>query len=266
VARDPRKLCLQDANVEVVRGDLADPESLRAAVRDVDVVVHLAAAIRDQPGATIEQVSGTATATLVDAAQEAGVRRFIFFSTLEASAQSPARFFRAKALAEQAVAGAALETIIFAPSIIYAPDDPFIMLLRRLARIPFAMPISGSGTASYQPIWCSDVADCVIAALQWNVAQGNRFELAGPQTLTYEEIVRLVLRSAGRRRALVHLPTPLVYRSLTMLETLAGRRAFATRDEAELMEIPLISTRGTRDAERLGVRPQTMAAVLGLAG
>jgi NADH dehydrogenase len=231
----------------------------------VDVVIHLAATIRDQAGGTIEQVSGTATATLVDAAVQAGVRRFVFFSTLEASAQSPSRFFRAKAVAEEAVRAAALETIVFAPSIIYAPDDPFMTLLRRLARIPGVMPIAGAGQAAYQPIWSEDVADCVVATLDWDVSRGDRFELAGPQTLTYEQIVALVLRAAGKRRAFVHVPMPLVYRSLAMLERLAGRHAFATGDEAELMEIPLISEHGTRDPERLGVRPATMEQVLGLA-
>lgn len=72
----------------------------------------------------------------------------------------------------------------------------------------------------------------------------------------------MVLESRGRRRHIVHVPTPVVLRSLRLLERLAGERAFATADEAELMEVPLLSEHGTRDAQGLGVRPRAMREVL----
>ncbi len=91
----------------------------------------------------------------------------------------------------------------------------------------------------------------------------ERIELAGPETLSHTEIVRTVLRSLGRKRPLLHVPTPLVSRSLRALERLAGPSAFATWDEAELMEVSMVSARGAAGTEALGVTPQRMAAVLG---
>jgi uncharacterized protein YbjT (DUF2867 family) len=265
LVRDPRRLGDERVRVQIALGDLADPASFRNAMRGVDTVIHLAAAIRDQPHGSIEELAAIATWRMVDAAKRAGVKRFVFFSALAASTQSRSRFLRAKALAEEAVLASPLETIVFAPSLIYAPDDPFITLLGRLAVIPGVMPILGAGGAAYQPIWSSDVADCVIAALaRPPAARPIRYELAGPQTITYAEIVRLVLRTLGKRRTLLQVPAPLVYRSLALLERLAGTHAFATPDEAELMEVPLISALGTRDAELLGVTPRAMPEVLGL--
>ncbi len=78
--------------------------------------------------------------------------------------------------------------------------------------------------------------------------------------------MRTLLRSLGRTRPLVHVPTPIVSRTLRLLEALAGPRAFATWDEAELMEVAMISAHGAADAEALGVRPRRMAAVLPTAG
>jgi NADH dehydrogenase len=263
LVRDPRRLGELRVQVQIALGDLGDPPSFRNAMRGVDTVIHLAAAIRDQPQGSIEELAAIATWRMVDAARRAGVERFVFFSALGASTQSRARFLRAKALAEQAVLEAPLPTIVFAPSIIYAPGDPFLALIERLALIPGVTPIMGRGRAEFQPIWVGDVAGCVIAALRGRPAAGSvRYELAGPETLSYEAIVRLVLASVGRRRALVHVPTPIVMRSLAILERLAGTHAFATPDEAELMEVPLISERGTSDAELLGVTPRAMADVL----
>ena len=91
---------------------------------------------------------------------------------------------------------------------------------------------------------------CVIAALPGGAhadrAVGARYELAGPQTLTYEELVACALRSFGRRRRILKVPAPVVRRSLNALELLTGPAAFATWDEAELLEVSLIAPAGNR--------------------
>jgi uncharacterized protein YbjT (DUF2867 family) len=263
LVRDPRRLGAERVRVQIALGDLADPPSFRNALRGVDTVVHLAAAIRDQPGGSIEELNGIATWRMVEAARQAGVGHFVFFSAQSATAHSRARFMRAKALAEDAVAEASVPHTIFAPSIVWAPGDVFLTLLERLSLLP-VVPISGSGRARFQPIWAQDVADCVMAALDRPPA-GARYELSGPDTLSYDDIVELVLRSLGRPRPLVHVPLGVVSRSLRMLEALVRSKAFATWDEAELMEITMTSARGTGDAEGLGVVPRSMPSVLGVA-
>ena len=130
-----------------------------------------------------------------------------------------------------------------------------------MALLP-AVPISGSGSALFQPIWSHDVADCVMAVLERPEA-AERYELSGPETLSYDAIVELVLRAAGRPRPLVHVPLDVVRRSLRTLEALMRSKAFATWDEAELMEVTMTAPRGTADAEALGVTPKRMSRVLG---
>ncbi len=305
LVRNPRRLGAQRVRVQIALGDLTDPPSFRNALRGVHTVVHL-------PRGSIEELNGIATWRMVHAAQRAGVERFVFFSVLDASTHHRARFFRAKALAEQAVRESAMRSTVFAPSIVYAPGDPWLTLLERLALLP-VVPVSGSGRAVYQPIWAEDVADCVMASLHGGDGSGTgsgigagsgsgarsgsgagadsgtgssssagsgngaasatattaeagasheRFELAGPETLSHTDIVRLVLRSLQRRRPLLHVPTPIVSRALRLLEATMGMGAFATWDEAELMEVSMISARGCADAERFGVTPEPMRAIL----
>ena len=264
LVRDPRRLGDQRVRVQIALGDLSNPSSFRNALRGVDTVIHLAAAIRDQPKASIEETSAVATLRLVKAAERAGARRFIFFSAMGASLHSRTRFLRAKALAQQAVEEAGLETIVFAPSIVYSPGDPWLTLADRISRLP-VMPVSGSGRALFQPIWADDVADAVIAALDSGDVTRASYELAGPEVLSYDAISRTVLRSLRRRRPLVHVPLPAVRASLRTLRRLVGPAVFATWEEAELMEEPMITRRGTADAEALGVTPLPMSAVLGAA-
>src|SRR5207302_611512 len=81
----------QRVKVQIALGDLADPFSFRHALRGIDTVVHLAAPIRDQPAGSIEEGAGIAAWRLVRASEQAGVERFVFFSTLGASTRSRAR-------------------------------------------------------------------------------------------------------------------------------------------------------------------------------
>ena len=260
LVRDPRRLGDHRVRVQIAMGDLADPPSFRHALRGVNTVVHLAAAIRDEPHASIEELNAVATLRLVRAAERAGARRFVFFSAMGAAHHSRTRFFRAKALGREAVEASSLETTVFSPSIVYTPGDPWLTLLERFSYLP-AIPVSGSGRARYQQSWAEDVADCVVAALMASGPRKRSFELAGPETLSYDEIVRV----AVPRRRLVHVPLPLVRASLRALRKLGGPKVFATWEEAELMEEPMTTGRGTADAESLGVRPMAMASVLGTA-
>ncbi|HTR88486.1 MAG TPA: NAD-dependent epimerase/dehydratase family protein [Solirubrobacteraceae bacterium] len=264
LVRDPRRLGARRVRVQIALADLADPLSFRNALRGIHTVVHLAAAIRDQPGVSIEELDGIATWRMVEAAERHGVERFVFFSALGASTHHRARSLRAKALAEQAVGESGMRSIVMAPSIVYAPGDRWVRMLERMALLP-VMPVSGRGRAAFQPIWARDVADATMAALRAD-GEGERrrrYELAGPEMLTHEEMIRTVLGAARRRRRLVHVPTAIVSRGLRACERLAGQRAFATWDEAELMESPMISARGDADVRALGVEPARMAAVLG---
>jgi NADH dehydrogenase len=263
LVRDPRRLGPERVRVQIALGDLSNPASFRHALRGVDTVVHLAAAIRDQETASIEELNGVATMRLLRAAERVGVKRFLFFSALGATPHSRARFFRAKALAEDAVRDSLLDTVVFAPSIVYSPGDHWLKLLERLSWLP-AMPVSGAGEALYQPIWAEDAAAATVAVLDGRANGGEPVELAGPETLSYDQIVRIVLRALGRRRRLLHVPLPIVRGGLRLVEAAVGPgSAFATWEEAQLMEISMVTPRGTGPAESLGVTPLRMSAVLG---
>ena len=104
---------------------------------------------------------------------------------------------------------------------IYAPGDRHLRWLERLGYLP-AVPLVGRGIARTQPLWAEDAADCVIAALDAPPDGHARYELAGPETLTQREVVRLVLAAAGRRRRALPLPLAGLRAALRAEEALAG--------------------------------------------
>src|SRR4051812_47759422 len=262
LVRDPRRLGPQRVRVQLAIGDLADPSSWRNALRGVDTVVHLAGGARDQPRATVEELNGLAAWRLLRAAERVGARHFVWITPLSATPHHPMRMQRAKALAAAAVAEAEIATTTLAHSLIYAPGDRRLRWLERLGYLP-AVPLVGRGIARTQPLWAQDAADCVLATLDRGPAGHARYELAGPETLTQREVVRLVLAAAGRRRRTLPIPLAGLRAALNAEETLAGPTSLVTWDEAQLLAVEMLSAGGTADAEQLGVTPHRMAEVVG---
>lgn len=263
--REPRRLGDDRVLAAVAIGDLADPRSVRAAVRGVDTVVHLAAAIRDQPNGSIERINGLATYELLQAAVDAGVKRFVYFSALGVSERSPSRFMRAKALAEQAVERSSLQTVTIRPSIMISAGDQWVRLLLRMAAGP-VMPISGRGLAVYQPLAAEDAASGVVNLLTrdglWPKAGKGDFDFAGPETLTHADLVKSILRANGVSRLLLPVPLGAVMHALKFVERVNGPDAFATWDEAQLLEISMVSPGGTAGLESVQVTPCSIGDVL----
>lgn len=256
LVRDPRRLGDERVRVQIALGDLSDPPSFRNALRGVSAVVHLAASARDQPRASIEELDAIATWRLVEAARKAGVERFVFFSALGATTHHRTRLHRSKALAEQVVRDSGLAATVLAPSLVYAEGGRWLSLVRRLALAP-AVPMAGRGRARFQPLWAGDAAACAVAVLDAD-APPPRVELAGPETLTHAELLRL----AARGRPVVPVPVPLARAALRLTETAVPGSAPVTWDEAELLQVSMLSATGAAGAESLGVHPRRMADVL----
>lgn len=264
LVRDPRRLGAERVRVQIALGDLADPGAHRNAMRGVRLVVHLAASMRDQPGATIEEINAVATLRLVRAAERAGVERFVYCSCLGASEHSTSRLMRAKALAERVVEQAAVPSVVVAPSMIYAPENRWLRFLDRASAVLPAVPLVGAGRARSEPIFSDDVAACLAALVAGRPAPGgSRAELAGPDVLTFAEVLELAMAGRGRRRPVLAVPRPVAVALLRAAEGLLGVGTPVTEDEAALVGVSMLAREGTSHAEALGVRPLAMAEVLG---
>jgi NADH dehydrogenase len=193
---------------ELVRGDLADPASLERALAGVDTVFHLVGIIKEGGGRTFRSVHVDGTRALVEAAAKAGVRRFLYVSAIGARPDAPTAYWRTKAEAEKIVRASGLSWIVLRPSIVFAPDGEIYKVLQQLTAFPI-VPILGPGTSKLAPIRADDLADAEVAALDRPDAWNRVHEAAGPEALTFDELVRRVARARGKSVTLVHVPLAL---------------------------------------------------------
>ncbi|HEY3463248.1 MAG TPA: complex I NDUFA9 subunit family protein [Gaiellaceae bacterium] len=237
LVRDPaRATRLAAWGVELVTGDVTDAASLRAALEGVDAVVHLVAIIKGRP-ADFERVMSDGTRTVVAAAREAGVRRFVLASALglDERSKDAVPYFAAKWEMERAVRESGLEHVILRPSFVFGRDGGVLPTFVRLARFAPVTPIIGGGRQRLQPIWIEDLAEYYARAIDEPAAANRTFELGGPEAVSWNEFWERLKRVLGVRRPSVHVPFGAIRLQATLTERLPG--APVTRDQLTMLEL-----------------------------
>jgi nucleoside-diphosphate-sugar epimerase len=210
------------AGVEVVSGDLLEPDTYRDALRTADVVVHLAAVTGKATARDHDSVNAQGTGTLVDESRRCGVRRFLFTSTIAVKFpdQTWYDYARAKTRAEEAIRASDVPFTILRPTIMLGPGSATLAALERLARMPI-IPVFGDGRARVQPIFVDDVVAFVVAVLDEDRFRGETLELGGPAVLAIEELLQHIRQArTGSRGRTIHIPLGLALASLKFAQSI----------------------------------------------
>lgn len=179
------------------------------------------------------------TEILLRAAREGGVGKIVHISVTGASADSDLPYFRGKGAVEAAIVRSGLSYAILRPTVIFGPEDILINNMAWLLRhFPvFALP--GSGQYLLQPIFAGDVAEMAVGAAQ--VRENTVIDAVGPETFTFEELVRLIRDSIGSRATILPVRPGLALFFARMVGFWVGD-VVLTRDEvAGLMANLLVS-------------------------
>jgi uncharacterized protein YbjT (DUF2867 family) len=237
---DKAKMRLGDVwdKIEVVTGDVTNRQSLKAAMNDVSAVIHLVAIAIEKGGATYEEINYQGTINVVDAAEAAGVKRFINMSQNGASSDLPYRFLKSKGKAQEYVASSGLQWTAVRPSAIFGPQDEFFNSLARLVQLtPLVFPLIGGGTAKFQPVSVYDVVEAMVRSLDDDNTIGKEFELGGPEVLTLGEIESRILKALNTSRVMVPAPVGLLRAPVFIMEkALPGSPV--TSSLLELLAVP----------------------------
>ena len=240
-------------------GDVTRPETLPAALTGVDAVLHLVALPRDwDGGASLRLVNTEGTRFMLRAAADAGVRRFVHLGAMGVVDDPALHYASTKAKAIDLVQASALDWTVLSPSVMFGPRDGFFNILADLVRLsPGVTPITGSGSARFQPFAVADLARAAVQAFADDSTIRRELLLGGPRYWTYREIVEEVLRGMGKRRALVPMPVPVI--RLVAASAEAARLRFFPVATDQLRQLRLDNI-GPLDGvrEALGWDPQPM--------
>ena len=210
--------------VDFVQADIVQPASLADALKNANTIVD---AIQfdgypvENPrrGLTFERVDYGGTVALLEAAKHAGVQQFIYISGAAADENSTHPGFRAKGRAERAIRESGLTYTVFRPSLVYGLEDKVVNGLARAIRFAPVFGVPGTGRQKVQPVLVDDLAACVMLAVSGRGRNGT-YDIGGPDLMTFDEMMRIIMEASGHRRPLFHIPETIMRGVAGLLEKL----------------------------------------------
>jgi uncharacterized protein YbjT (DUF2867 family) len=216
----------------IVEADIHDRAALAKLARGTDAVVNLVGILHESARESFARAHVELPRNAIAACRDAGVRRLVHMSALNAAPDGPSRYQRSKGEAEALVADSGLDWTIFRPSVIFGRGDSFLSMFARLVRL---MPVVAlaSAEARFQPVWIGDVVHCFARAVDDARTVGQRYDLCGPNVYTLRELVAKVGEISGHPRPIVPLGAALSSLQARVLEMLPG--TLMTRDNLASM-------------------------------
>ena len=240
--------------------NVVDEDAVARAVAGADLAVNLVGILFERKAGDFRRFHAEGAGRVARLSAAAGVERLVHVSAIGADPSSPSAYGRTKAEGEAAVRGAFPSATILRPSIVFGPEDQFFNRFAGLGRVLPFMPVI-AGNTRFQPVYVGDVADAVLAAAaEREDAPGKTYELAGPRSLTFRELLRYVGEVTGRRRPLVDIPMGLARIQARLGEFLPNPPL--TRDQLLMLQRDNVPAPGALGLVELGIQPKALEAVV----
>ena len=243
-----------------VQANLRHEASVRRAVEGADAVINLVGILYQRGSQRFASVHAQGARRVAAAAKAAGAKRFIHVSAIGADPGGTAEYARSKAAGEAAVVEAFPGASIVRPSVVFGPEDAFFNRFAGLARLSPALPLIGGGETRFQPVYVGDVAEAIFAILQRPDTAGRIYELGGPRSYSFTELLQYVLRETGRKRLLLPLPFALAKLQAAILQLLPVPPL--TPDQVELLRRDNVASAGLPGLAELGLTATPLEAIV----
>ncbi|MHB8087793.1 MAG: SDR family oxidoreductase [Anaerolineaceae bacterium] len=201
--------------VEVAVSSLSDQRGVRAALKDVNQIFHLAGAERKGSRGDLNQVDVEGTSTLMQAAKETKIDRVYYLSHHGAARASAYPVLKAKAIAEHWIINSGIPYTIVRTGSVFGPGDQFTVPLAKLIKISPIFLMPSKGHVLLQPLWIDDLINVLLLIMEDPKAVNRIYSIGGMEPLPYREIVRLIMNKTGIKRYVIPV-SPATLRSLSL--------------------------------------------------
>lgn len=191
--------------VQLAIGSLEDARTLRSALVGVETVIHLAGQEWRGRHGDLLGVDVNGTRALVEAAREAGVRRFVYVSHLGADRASAYPVLKAKGIAEEFIRQSGLPHLILRSALLYGREDVLVNTLAALIRFsPGVLWLPSDGGTMLQPLWVDDLATCLEWSLNDEALLNQTVSLGGPEFVSVENLAQMVMDKINTSRRIAN--------------------------------------------------------------
>jgi uncharacterized protein YbjT (DUF2867 family) len=245
----------QVGQIGFVKCDVTEPDQVMAALSGSHAVVNLTGILFAR-GQSFEDVHAKGAGNIAEAAAAHSIGTLVHVSAIGADSESESDYAQTKAEGETRVRAAFPQATILRPSLVFGPEDQFFNLFAGIARFVPALPLVGGGHTRFQPVFVGDVAAAIAKTIE--MPGGKTYELGGPATYSFKELLEIMLKTIGRKRLLVPLPFALASFKAFFLQM--APRPLLTPDQVKLLRHDNIVAPTAHTFSDLGIQPTTVEA------
>ncbi|THD74509.1 MAG: complex I NDUFA9 subunit family protein [Phenylobacterium sp.] len=249
--------------IDVVQANIRNEASVRRALVGATASLNLVSVLYEHGRQGFQSLNVMGARNIAVAARAEGVSRLVQVSALGADLNSPAKYARTKAEGEVAVREIYPDAVVARPSIVFGQEDRFFNKFAQMASVSPVLPLIGGGATRFQPVFVGDVGKALARMVANPEAAGQTYELGGPGTFSFRELMALMLTEIDRRRVLLPVPFPIA----GLLGAAGDLASIAiappiTSDQVTLLRADNVASGAYPGLEALGVTPTTVESVL----
>ena len=242
--------------IELVQANLKNAASIGRALDGAEACINLVGVLYEQGRQRFQTLHAKGAEDVAAAAAARGITNFVQMSALGADPESTSKYARTKGLGEAAVRRLIPSAVIIRPSVVFGPDDGLFNRFASLASLLPVLPLPGGGSTLFAPVYVADLAQAIANAVTDPACAGQIYEIGGPKTYSYRQLMELTLAEIQKPRALVTLPWGLASLIGALAEIPSKVVPIApvlTADQVILLQSDSVPAPGTLGLKDLGV-------------
>ena len=246
--------------IDLEKVNLFEEENLRTLIKNSDVVINLVGILYENKKQKFEDIHVKFPALLTKLCNEQNIKKLIHISALGINETANSQYMQSKLKGEKNILNNFNRSVILRPSIIFGPEDKFFNQFAALAEFFPALPLIGGGLTYFQPIYVGDVVKSIVTILEKEEINKNIYELGGPQTFTFKELMEILLKQIKKKRFLVPIPFSFAKFQAKILQLLP--KPLLTTDQVEMLKYDNIVTNKYPTLKDLKISPKTLESIL----
>jgi NADH dehydrogenase len=199
------------------------PTQMVKTVEDCQAIINMVGIISQSKDNTFDFAHHLIPMTLVKAAQDTGIKRFIQMSALGVDGGPNIEYFETKRLGENVVKASGLDWTIFRPSMVFGPGDHSVSMIAKMIKLSPVFPVVGDGKYELMPVHVENVGDAFVKALDKPETFGKTCDIPGPDKYTFDQLLDLIGQAIGKKSvAKMHLPAGLIMLNARIIGAIFG--------------------------------------------
>ena len=237
--------------IDIVEANIFDEKKIRALFKKTDICINLIGILFEQKkGNTFKNIHSIFPSLLAKLCKKHDLKHFVHVSALGINEAVDSKYATSKLEGEKGILSNFSKTTILRPSLVFSNSDNFsTQFMTLLNRLPI-FPLYYSGKTKFMPIHCSDLTNIIYHVLR-NDIQSQIIECVGPQTLSFKEILQILLKLIGKKRLLIPMPLVLANLSAKLFQLLPN--PLLTEDQLKLLKYDNVSSGKYKTNKEIGL-------------